>query len=185
MLPGTANTSRFCSIASRAVINEPEFSAASTITTPKLNPLITRLHQCSVLTIGRTSTRADDCDTGPFETIGPGAPNVQDDRWIVSLAQQRRINAVVEHQDVAAKLTHAFNLGLSARLQLAVGNALDTLRRQPQQGQLSTRRIEDRFCRSEVFQETSRHAWPYAGSHVESDPIFHRFQNADCGMRNS
>src|SRR5205807_2638730 len=97
------------------------------------------------------------------------------------LAQQRRINAVVQHQDVAAKLTHAFNLGLSTRLQLAVGNALDTLRRQSQQGQLSTRRIEDRFCRSEVFQETSRHAWPYAGSHVEGDPVFHcRFPIANC-----
>src|SRR5207253_1203454 len=63
----------------------------------------------------------------------------------------------------AAKLTHAFNLGLSTRLQLAVGNALDTLGRQSQQGQLSTRRIEDRFCRSEVFQETAVTRGPTPG----------------------
>src|SRR5687768_4798421 len=43
MLPGTANTSRFCSIASRAVIKEPEFSAASTTTMPRLSPLMMRL----------------------------------------------------------------------------------------------------------------------------------------------
>jgi site-specific DNA recombinase len=36
-------SSRFCSIANRAVIKEPEFSAASTTTTPKLSPLMMRL----------------------------------------------------------------------------------------------------------------------------------------------
>ena len=41
--PGRANTSRFCSRASRAVIRVPLRSAASTAATPKLSPLMIRL----------------------------------------------------------------------------------------------------------------------------------------------
>src|SRR5262249_2301919 len=44
-LPGTANTSRPCSPAKRAVISEPERSAASTTTTPSEIPEITRLQR--------------------------------------------------------------------------------------------------------------------------------------------
>ena len=42
MLPGTANTSRFDSSASLTVISEPEYSAASTTTTPKDIPAMIR-----------------------------------------------------------------------------------------------------------------------------------------------
>src|SRR5207302_9287752 len=42
-LPGTANTSRFCSSAQRAVIRVPLYSAASTTSTPIDRPLIIRL----------------------------------------------------------------------------------------------------------------------------------------------
>ena len=41
--PGTANTSRPCSAAIRAVISDPERSAASTTTTPSAAPEISRL----------------------------------------------------------------------------------------------------------------------------------------------
>src|SRR5262249_2234676 len=44
-LPGTANTSRPCSPAKRAVISEPERSAASTTTTPSEIPEIRRLQR--------------------------------------------------------------------------------------------------------------------------------------------
>ena len=43
--PGTANTSRPCSSASRAVISEPERFAASTMTTPSASPEIKRLRR--------------------------------------------------------------------------------------------------------------------------------------------
>ena len=42
MFPGTANTSRPCSAAKRAVISAPLFSGASTTSTPQLRPLILR-----------------------------------------------------------------------------------------------------------------------------------------------
>jgi hypothetical protein len=41
--PGTANTSRPCSAAMRAVISEPLRLVASTITVPRARPEITRL----------------------------------------------------------------------------------------------------------------------------------------------
>jgi hypothetical protein len=44
-LPGTAKTSRPCSPANRAVIREPERSAASTTTTPSEIPEIRRLRR--------------------------------------------------------------------------------------------------------------------------------------------
>lgn len=43
MLPGTANTSLFCSAARRAVMREPLRSVASTITVPRDMPEMTRL----------------------------------------------------------------------------------------------------------------------------------------------
>ena len=43
--PGTANTSRPCSAASRAVISEPERSSASTTTTPRDRPEMMRLRR--------------------------------------------------------------------------------------------------------------------------------------------
>src|SRR4051812_50064902 len=43
--PGTANTSRPCSFAIRAVISEPERRAASTMTTPTDRPEINRLRR--------------------------------------------------------------------------------------------------------------------------------------------
>ena len=45
MEPGMANTSRPCSRAARAVIREPERSAASTTRVPRLRPLIMRLRR--------------------------------------------------------------------------------------------------------------------------------------------
>ena len=43
--PGTANTSRPCSSAKRAVISEPDFAAASTTTTPRAMPEMIRLRR--------------------------------------------------------------------------------------------------------------------------------------------
>ena len=43
MLPGTANTSRPCCKAKRAVIIAPDFMSASTMTTPRTRPLMIRL----------------------------------------------------------------------------------------------------------------------------------------------
>ena len=44
-LPGTANRSRFCSAAQRAVTRVPEFSPASTTSTATHNPLRMRLRR--------------------------------------------------------------------------------------------------------------------------------------------
>ncbi len=43
MFPGTANTSRPCSIARRAVIADPLYCAPSTTRSPQLRPLMMRL----------------------------------------------------------------------------------------------------------------------------------------------
>ena len=51
-LPGTAKTSRPCSPANRAVISEPERSAASTTTTPSEMPEIRRLRRGKSLPLG-------------------------------------------------------------------------------------------------------------------------------------
>jgi hypothetical protein len=64
--PGTANTSRPCSPASRAVINEPERRAASTITTPAGRPDIRRLRR------GKSRARGSQAN-GISETAAPSA----------------------------------------------------------------------------------------------------------------
>src|SRR5262245_42034357 len=56
-LPGTAKTSRPCSPASRAVISDPERSAASTTTTPSEIPDISRLRPGKVLAARREAER--------------------------------------------------------------------------------------------------------------------------------
>jgi hypothetical protein len=62
-LPGTAMTSRPCSAARRAVISEPDCGAASTTTTPRLRPEISRLRRgkwraCGTAPSGRSETMA-------------------------------------------------------------------------------------------------------------------------------
>ena len=56
-LPGTAKTSRPCSPARRAVISEPERSAASTTTTPSEMPEISRLRRGKSLSARREAGR--------------------------------------------------------------------------------------------------------------------------------
>ncbi len=53
MDPGIAKTSRPCSRASRAVINDPLWIAASTTRTPRLSPLITRFRRGKLQALGR------------------------------------------------------------------------------------------------------------------------------------
>ena len=55
--PGTANTSRPCSAAIRAVISEPERWAASTMTTPTAAPEISRLRRGKSAARGRVVER--------------------------------------------------------------------------------------------------------------------------------
>ena len=54
--PGTANTSRPCSRASRDVINEPDLSAASTTSTPCERPEIRRFRAGKCRAVGRVPT---------------------------------------------------------------------------------------------------------------------------------
>jgi hypothetical protein len=56
-LPGTAKTSRPCSPPKRAVISEPERSAASITTTPREIPEISRLRRGKSLPRGEKSAR--------------------------------------------------------------------------------------------------------------------------------
>ncbi len=57
ILPGTAKTSRCCSSAILAVIDEPLYCAPSTTRTPTLMPLMIRLRIGKVLRIGRRAHR--------------------------------------------------------------------------------------------------------------------------------
>ena len=127
---------------------------------------LARQHQGGVLPVGRATTRADDCHTWLVQTSGPCAFHIKHDRRVIGLAQQSRIDPVVEHQNLAAEFAHAFNFRFGALVQFAVSEALDSFRRQPQQSQFAARGIEDRFRRSEVFQQTRSHARANSGSHV-------------------
>jgi len=48
-------------------------------------------------------------------------------------------------------------------VQFTGGDAFNRFRRQTQQGEFTSRRIEDRLSRSEMFEQTGRHARPHAG----------------------
>ena len=91
--PGIANTSRPASCASRAVISEPDCSAASTTSVPRARPAMMRLRCGKVLRkrrraereladqqpmLGNATARAHDCDAGrrlssPVPTTAIGA----------------------------------------------------------------------------------------------------------------
>jgi hypothetical protein len=66
--PGTANTSRPCSAAIRAVISDPERMAASTTTTPSAAPEISRLRR------GKSRARGT-CPSGISEIAAPVSSN--------------------------------------------------------------------------------------------------------------
>ena len=68
--PGTANTSRPCSAAIRAVISDPERCAASTTTTPSAAPEISRLRR------GKSRARGT-CPSGISEIAAPPARGSQ------------------------------------------------------------------------------------------------------------
>ena len=73
-LPGTPNTSRPNSIASRAVISEPEYCAPSTITTPSGMPATIRLRTgkfsgAGCVPMGNSVTRAPHAKTFSYSFL--------------------------------------------------------------------------------------------------------------------
>ncbi len=67
--PGTANTSRFCSSAQRAVILVPLYSPASTTSTPALRPLMIRLRMGKFCGAANVSTGNSDTSAPPKARI--------------------------------------------------------------------------------------------------------------------
>ena len=87
--PGTANTSRPCSAAIRAVISEPERCAASTTTTPSAAPEIRRLRR------GKSRARG----TWPSGISEIAAPRVEDrGQQIFMLGRIDPVVAAGEHR---------------------------------------------------------------------------------------
>ena len=103
--PGTANTSRPCSSAKRAVISEPERCAASTMTTPSDRPEMIRLRR------GKSRARGSQ-PSGISEIAAPSA-RIASSRPMCS----RRIDAVVaagQHRDGAGREARAMRGGVDA-----------------------------------------------------------------------
>ncbi len=67
--PGTANTSRPCSAALRAVISEPLSSAPSVTTTPLDNPLTIRFLAGNIPLLGRSPKGISDMTAPPPSII--------------------------------------------------------------------------------------------------------------------
>ena len=77
-LPGTANRSRFCSAAQRAVTRVPEFSLASTTSTATLSPLKIRLRRGKFCGAGNVPI-------GTSLTIAPPVARISSASFLFSL----------------------------------------------------------------------------------------------------
>ena len=95
-LPGTAKTSRFCSSAQRAVMRVPEYSAASTTSTPIDMPLMNAVADGKILRSGKSSH-------GKF-----GDQRAAEGK---NLLGQPRVFFGIDHIDAGAKYRDGFALG--------------------------------------------------------------------------
>ena len=92
--PGTANTSRPCSLAIRAVISEPERCAASTTTTPSAAPEISRLRRGKSRARGSWPSGISEIAAPWFEHGG---------QQILMLGRIDPVVAAGQHRDRAAR----------------------------------------------------------------------------------
>jgi hypothetical protein len=143
-------------------------------------------HQGRILAVGRTAARTDQGNAGLIQALCPRAFYIEDDRRVVNLTQERRINAVVEHEQVTAQITNFLNLDFRFRVEVSGDNAVDGFGQNSQLGQFAARRAVDRLSRAEAFQQFGGGARPDAGGHVECYPVTHTIsefsQIAECGI---
>src|SRR4030095_7883130 len=113
---------------------------------------IARKHQRGILSISGGTARAHYRNTRSFETLFPLAFHVQRDRWVEDLPQQRRINTIIENQDLGAEKLDVLAFEFSKFEQVLCDDAVYRFRQESQLFEFCSCSPKHRLCRTETFE---------------------------------
>ena len=100
----------------------------------------------------------------------PRAPPVQS---VVDLAEQRRITAVIEDQNVAVESFDPLEFLFSSSFQFSFDQAIDSFRLDAERFEFRPASVKNRSRGAKSLKQFGRRPWADAGCHIECDPFLH------------